>query len=124
MAGDGDFNHVLANSAAENGVRIEFSLRPVVHQSGGSRVRALGDLRKLRELVEDADAPYVVSADPRSHLELRAPRDLRALGSAIGFDTAAIEQGLTEWGRLVERNRDRMSDSFIEPGVSRVDDSQ
>ena len=121
-AGDGDFNHVLAKAAAENGVRVEFNLHPVVHDSGGSRVRRLRGLRKLRELVADADAPYVVSADPRSHLELRAPRELSALGETIGFDADDIRGGLAEWGRLAARNRDRLADSFVEPGV-RLDDS-
>jgi ribonuclease P/MRP protein subunit RPP1 len=124
MAGEGDFNHVLANAAADNGVRVEFSLRPVLRRDGGPRVQALRDLRKLRELVAACDAPYVVSADPRSHLQLRAPRDLIALGEAIGFDADTLEQGLAEWGRLAERNRRRQSDSFVEPGVYRgsVDD--
>jgi len=122
MAGDGDFNHVLAKAAADNGVRVEFNLHPVVHDSGGSRVRRLRGLRKLRELVADADAPYVVSTDPRSHLDLRAPRELSALGEAVGFDADAIRDGLAEWGRLAARNRDRLSDSYVEPGV-RLDDS-
>ncbi|WP_324661739.1 RNase P subunit p30 family protein [Haloarcula sediminis] len=117
MAGDGDFNHVLAKAAADNGVRVEFNLHPVIHGEGGSRVRRLRGLRKLRELVADADAPYVVSADPRSHLELRAPRELSALGGAIGFDADAIRNGLAEWERLAARNRDRRAESFVEPGV-------
>lgn len=122
MAGDGDFNHVLANAAAENGVRVEFALGPVLRESGGSRVRVLRGLGKLRELVADADAPYVVSADPRTHLQLRAPRELAALGETIGFDAEDIRRGLTEWGRLVERNRQRTDDSFVEPGVSLDDE--
>ncbi|MBX0285768.1 ribonuclease P [Halomicroarcula sp. F28] len=122
MAGDGDFNHVLATAAADNDVRVEFNLHPVIQGEGGSRVRRLRGLRKLRELVADADAPFVVSADPRSHLELRAPRELAALGEAIGFDADDIRSGLAEWGRLAARNRDRMGDSYVEPGV-RLDDS-
>jgi ribonuclease P/MRP protein subunit RPP1 len=122
MAGDGDFNHVLAAAAADNGVRVEFALRPVLRAEGGRRVRRLRDLRKLRELVADADAPYVVSADPRSHLEFRAPRELSALGETIGFDAEAIHTGLAEWGRLAARNRERRHDSYVEPGV-RLDDS-
>jgi ribonuclease P/MRP protein subunit RPP1 len=117
MRGDGDLNHVLARAARENGVRIEVNLADVLRTSGGPRVQVLQDLRKLRELIETYDAPYVVSTDPFSHLHLRAPRELRALGREIGFDADAIEDGLREWGRLATRNRDRQSESFIEPGV-------
>jgi ribonuclease P/MRP protein subunit RPP1 len=117
MIGDGDFNHVLAKAAARNGVRVEFSLADVLRDSGGSRVRRLRQLRKLREIVEAHDTDYVVSADPHSHLDLRAPRELRAVGDVIGFDPAQIETGLAEWGKLAERNRHRQSEQFVEPGV-------
>ncbi|MHC3439793.1 RNase P subunit p30 family protein [Natrialbaceae archaeon A-gly3] len=119
MAGEGDFNHVLAKEAAKNGVRIEFSLSSVLRASGGRRVRAIASLRKLRELVEYYDAPYVVSADPGNHLEIRAPRELLALGEEIGFSRDDLEDGFEEWGRLAERNRHVHSESFIEPGVER-----
>jgi len=119
MADEGDFNHVLAKAAKRNGVRIEFSLARVLRAQGGRRVRAIGDLRKLREIVDHYDVPYVVTADPRSHLQLRAPRELRAVGSAIGFEPEAIEAGLAEWGHLAARNRERTADAYVEPGVRR-----
>jgi ribonuclease P/MRP protein subunit RPP1 len=116
---DGDVNHVLARAAKRNGVRFEFDFGRVLRASGGQRVQALGDLRKLREIVTYYDAPYVVSASPESHLELRAPRDLLALGDVVGFDREAVARGLAEWGRLATRNRERLSESFIGPGVRR-----
>ncbi|GAB3311830.1 RNase P subunit p30 family protein [Haloplanus salinarum] len=119
MADDGDVNHVLANRAAENGVRIEFDLGPVLRSTGGPRVQALRDLRKLRELVVDADAPFVVSAGAPSRLGLRAPRELVAVGETIGFDPDTVRAGLREWGALAGRNRHRRSESFVEPGVER-----
>ena len=119
MAGDGDFNHVLAKAARDHGTRVEFDLAPVLRESGGSRVRALKDLRKLRELVTQYDAPFVVSARPSSHLELRAPRELVALGEAVGFTAEQVRTGLAEWGRLADRNRRRLSEEFISPGVER-----
>ncbi|TMT86192.1 ribonuclease P [Haloterrigena sp. H1] len=119
MAGDGDINHVLVKAAVENGVRLEFDLSGILRQSGGRRVRALQSLRKLREIVDHYDAPYVVSAEPISHLEVRAPRELKALGEEIGLTREFIEDGLAEWGRLAERNRHIHSESFIEPGVER-----
>jgi len=119
MAGDGDVNHVLAKAAAENGVRFEFSFRRVLQADGGRRVQAIRGLRKLREIVETYDAPYVVSADPRSHLQFRAPRELVAVGEVLGFSAEQVRAGLTEWGRLVDRNRRLASDAFVEPGVYR-----
>lgn len=120
----GDFNHVLAKEAARNGVRIEFSLARVLREQGGTRVRAVQDLRKLRELVETYDVPFVLSVDPTTHLHLRAPRDLGAVGAVLGFSEAQVEQGLREWGRLAERNRERQSDRYVEPGVRAGEDEQ
>jgi ribonuclease P/MRP protein subunit RPP1 len=118
MVGEGDFNHVLAKTAARNGVRVELSLRRVLRSEGGERVRALRDLRKLRDLLAEYDTPCVVSADVSSRLQLRAPRDLVALGDLVGIDAAVVRAGLAEWGALAERNRYRRSDAFVEPGVT------
>lgn len=117
LAEDGDVNHVIARTAAENGVHIEWSLRDVLRGDGGRRVEAVRGLRKLRELIEQYDAPYVVSADATSHLQLRAPRELRALGEVLDCSPAWIDAGLTAWGEIAERNRTRTGDRFVEPGV-------
>ncbi|MFD1567158.1 RNase P subunit p30 family protein [Halolamina litorea] len=117
--GGGDVNHVLVKEAVEHGVRIEFDLGVVLRDDGGTRVRKLRKLRKLRELIDYYDAPYVVSATPTSHLRLRAPRELAALGEQIGLGADGVREGLAEWGRLAVRNRERLSDSFISPGVKR-----
>lgn len=117
MTDDGDVNHVIAKAAAEHGVRIEFDLGPVLRRSGGYRVRTLRRLTKLFEIVDHYDAPYVVSSTPHSHLQLRSERELRAVGEAIGFDPDWITEGLEEWRRLTNRNRDRHSEEFIGPGV-------
>ena len=119
MRGRGDFNHVLAKAAVEHDVRVEFNFARVLRDDGGPRVQALQDLRKLREMVEQYDVPYVVSADPANHLQLRGPRELAAVGESVGFTADQIREGLREWGRLAERNRERMSDEFISPGVKR-----
>lgn len=119
MAGEGDVNHVVAKEAARNGVRLEFAFGRVLRADGGERVRALRDLRKLRELVSEYDVTYVVSGGPTSHLQLRAPRELVAAAEVAGFEAESVEAGLNEWGRLAERNRFRTSEAFVEPGVYR-----
>lgn len=117
--GDGDVNHVLVAAAVDNDVAIEFDLRPVLRSSGGERVRAIKRLRKLRELVDHYGAPFVVSARPDSHLRVRSPRELRALGEQLGFEPETIDAGLERWGTIAERNRRRRSDSFIAEGIER-----
>jgi ribonuclease P/MRP protein subunit RPP1 len=114
---DGDVNHVLARAAAENNVHFEFNFAQVLRSDGGDRIEAISELRKLREIVEQYGAPHVISADPETHLQLRAPRELLAVGSAIGFDRSTIETGLEAWGEIAARNKIRQSESFVEPGV-------
>lgn len=119
MAGDGDVDHALVKAAARHGVRIAVHLGTVLRNTGERRSAAIAGLRKLRELIEAYDAPYVVTASPSSHLELRSPRDLAAVGAVAGFDEAAVETGLREWQRVAERNRERLSDDYVAPGVRR-----
>lgn len=114
-----DIDHVLVRAAADHGVRLAVDLGPVLRGSGPARSTSLARLRKLRELIEDADAPYVVTASANTHLELRAPRELAAAAAVAGFDRDAVESGLAEWGHLAERNRERLSDDYVSPGVRR-----
>lgn len=116
----GDVNHVIAKAAAKNDVHLEFDFSRVLRADGGRRVEAISDLRKLRELVTQYDSPYVVTAGAGSNLQLRGPRELIAIGEVIGFERAHIETGLDAWERIVTRNRRRLSDTVVEPGVRLV----
>jgi len=120
METEGEFNHVLAKAATRNAVHVECDLAPVLRCSGGTRVRALQDLQKLWEILAQYDTPFVVSGSPQSHLELRAPRELQAVGQKAGIDSESILKGLEAWGELAARNRERHSESFIAPGVERT----
>ncbi|MFB6094266.1 MAG: RNase P subunit p30 family protein [Halanaeroarchaeum sp.] len=119
MAGEGDVNHVLVKAAVENDVRIEVSLGRVLRASGGPRVQALRDLRKLVDLLEHFEAPFAVSADPRVHLDVRGPRALLALGDRIGLDAQMVREGLEEWETIVAENRERLSPEAIAAGIRR-----
>lgn len=114
-----DLNHVLVREAKAHGVRLEVNLGHVLRADGGRRVQALSGLRKLRELIDAYDAPYVVSGDPSSHLQLRAPRELIAVGETIGFSREMIDAGLAEWGRIADGNREHARSDYVEPGVRR-----
>lgn len=110
-----------AKTARENGVAIELDLGSLA-TPGGRRVRRLGRLRRLWRVIDAYDVPFVVSARPTSHLALRSPRDLAALGEAVGLGPDAVERGLAGWGTIAARNSRRRDETFIEPGVERADD--
>ncbi len=120
LQGDGDVDHVFAKTAREHRTYVEVNLGPVLRAAGGERVQHLQSLRKLRELLDYYDTPHVVSARPSSHLEVRAPRELVAVGETVGFEPETVRAGLRAWGEIARENRRRRSDSFIAPGVQRV----
>lgn len=117
MTGEGDVNHVIVKEAARNDVHIEVNLAPVLRAEGGARVQALRGLRKLRELLEHFDAPFVVSGGPKTHLQVRGPRELVAVGEQIGFDDQQVQAGLDRWGEIAATNRERLSSEYVAEGV-------
>ena len=90
------FDHVLAREAADAGVAVELSLASVLRASGGERVRAIRDLQTTLRLVRKYGTPFVVSADPRTHLHIRAPRELRAVGDTVGIGDDEFDRGTEE----------------------------
>jgi ribonuclease P/MRP protein subunit RPP1 len=90
LADGGTVDDVLVKAAAQPGVRLAVDLGPVLRSSGDERTRSIAGLRKLRELIEDADAPYVVTAGATSHLELRAPREIAAVAAVAGVGVGLL----------------------------------
>lgn len=117
MTGEGDVNHVIVKEAARNDVHIEVTLAPVLRAEGGARVQALRGLRKLRELLEHFEAPFVVSGDPNTHLQVRGPRELVAVGEQIGFDARQVRDGLDRWAEIAATNRERLSSEYVGEGI-------
>lgn len=114
--------HTTAKVARDHGIAIELDLGDVLRTTGDRRIAAIRELRRLIRIVDHYDVPYVCTANATSHLELRAPRELRALGSAIGEDETVIDRGLDRWGTIAEGSRRNQDDRFIEPGVRISDD--
>jgi ribonuclease P/MRP protein subunit RPP1 len=110
-------DHATIGTAAAHGVRIAVDLGPVRRDDGGSRVRSLSALRTLVTDLRDREAPHVVTGSPDSHLALRAPRDLAALGTALDVPGDWLRDGLAEWGRIAARNLERAAPPAGEPGV-------
>ena len=121
---EADFEFALAGEAIDHDVNVALDLAGVLRRTGGTRVRAIDRLERLWRVIDDRDVPYVVTGSPTAHLELRAPRELVAVGALCGIDREAVEAGLRAWGRIAERNRDRRAGRVPSSGVEIVEEGE
>jgi ribonuclease P/MRP protein subunit RPP1 len=88
-------NHIVARLAADRGVAVEFSLFPLIHHRGGSRVRALSSYRTNFALVRKYDVPYIITSGAMSHYDLRDVRSAIALCRLFGMGEKDAIRGLS-----------------------------
>ncbi len=102
-----------ARAAKLNRVAIGFDLSSLMHLRGSSRASWLQACQRNLKLARKFDLALVITASARSHLDLRAPRDLLALAEVAGFEPGEAAAALALPGKLVEQNRKR----WLGPGV-------
>ncbi|MDO9516839.1 MAG: ribonuclease P protein component 3 [Methanosarcinaceae archaeon] len=113
---DSGLNHVLAKSASENNVAIEFNLDAIFKGSGGRRVITLSHFRKNVEIARKFDVPMILTSNAVSYFDLRAPREMIALAGLFGMDKdEAVAAISTVPAKIIERNR--QDSGFIREGV-------
>jgi ribonuclease P/MRP protein subunit RPP1 len=99
-------NQVLAKAAAENGVAIGLTLRPILHSRGSRRIRMLSDLRANLALARKYDVSIVLSSDALSCFDLRSPMETLALAQICGLEEGeALEAISTVPEKILANNR-------------------
>ncbi|MGA9098066.1 MAG: RNase P subunit p30 family protein [Methanotrichaceae archaeon] len=113
----GDGKHILEISSARaaklNQVAIGIDLSPLIRLHGSSRSKWLNILRRSLDLIRKFDLDTMITAGCRSHLDLRAPRDLLALAEIAGFEPSEAERAM----RLPAKILDLNMRSWEGPGV-------
>jgi ribonuclease P/MRP protein subunit RPP1 len=109
-------NQVLAKAAAENGVAIGLTLRPLLHSRGSRRIRLLSDLRANLDLARKYDVSLVLSSDAVSCFDLRSPMETLALAEVCGLgEDEAIDSISTVPEKIISRNHP--GPGYIREGV-------
>jgi ribonuclease P/MRP protein subunit RPP1 len=109
-------NQVLAKAAAENGVSIGLTLRPILHSRGSRRVRLLSDLRANLDLARKYEVSLVLSSDAVSCFDLRSPMETLALAEVCGLEEdEALEAMSAVPERILAKNRP--GPGYIREGV-------
>jgi len=99
-------NQVLAKAAAENGVAIGITLRPLLHSRGSRRIRLISDLKANLDLARKYDVSLVLCSDAVSCFDLRSPMEMLALAEVCGLgEDEALEAISTVPERIIARNR-------------------
>ena len=89
---DERLNQVLMRFAAENRVAIEFNLDSIIKMRGRARVLALTNFRHNLKIARKYGAPMILASNAQSIYDLRAPREMIALGMVFGMtEDEAIE---------------------------------
>ncbi len=102
-----------AKSAKQNQVAIGFDLSPLIRLRGNSRARWLDVQRRNIVLVRKFDLSIMITANARSRMDLRTPRDLMALAEVMGLEDFEAKEALKLPGKLLGLNKR----SWQSPGV-------
>jgi ribonuclease P/MRP protein subunit RPP1 len=93
-----------ARAAEQNQVAIGFDLSPLIRFRGSYRSRWLDVQRRSIELARKFDLSIMITANARSHLDLRTPRDLMALAEVMGLEHSEAEEAMNLPGKLLDLN--------------------
>jgi ribonuclease P/MRP protein subunit RPP1 len=103
-----------AKAAQMNRVAIGFDLRPLIHLRGSSRSRWLEVVQRNLNLARKFELSMAITTGSRSRLDLRAPRELRALAGIAGFESNEIDEALMYPARVLELNNRRWAGPGVE----------
>ncbi|TFF92000.1 hypothetical protein EU545_02295 [Candidatus Thorarchaeota archaeon] len=110
-----------AKLAAENGTALEICINPLLHSQGLSRSKTIKFYREAASVAVDAGMPIVLSSGASHPLSLRSPKALQFIGTVLGLRFEDAGKAVLETpSQIVTRNRQKLSDDYIAPGLKIV----
>ncbi len=111
-------NYITAKLAAENGVAIAFSFRPLLEAYDRSRARIMARMREVAGFVMKYKTSAVLTSGVVSSWNLRSPSELMAFARLLGFSSKAAKQSVS--GSLLVKNRKKLAGKWVMPGVEKA----
>lgn len=102
-----------ARSAKRNQVALAIDLQPMIRLRGVSRSRWLDLQRYNVRVARKFNIRMMITASPRSHLDLRAPREMVAMAQILGLSREEALESLRLPGMILDMNQRR----WASPGV-------
>lgn len=107
-----------AKLASEKNAALEINMFPILYLSGPPRISLLRVLRREVLIAMKYGVPIVISSGASNPYMLRRPEDCAFLAFLIDLDFNSAKRALSENPKsIVERNRRRLSENYVCPGV-------
>lgn len=110
---DSGMNHVDAKKATQNNVAVGFTLKEVP-ESSKKQSQELNKWRRNLKLCQKYDTPYILTTEAEEFSKLRAPRDIAALISSLGYNGKKAVSNQPE--KILEHVTKVQDDQSIGPG--------
>jgi len=111
-----------ASLAGESGCHYEVVASDLLIQDPEKLGYVIKQLRKEVLNARRSDVPVVLSSGANSVHDMRDPKSLAALMSLVGLgEEESLDLISVNPSNLVERNRDKLSASYVSPGVRVMD---
>lgn len=112
------FDYAEAGLASKKTVSFEIDMALILSLSRFPRIRLLSSLRKEVEVARKFDIPITISSGASDENFLRSPQDYVALATLFDLPASFALQGLSDFPlSIVERNKGKLSLSYVAPGV-------
>ena len=113
------FDRAEAELASGSLAALEVDVKQLLILEGPPRVRVLTSLRREVALAWEFGVPVVVSSGVDEERLMRSPRDMASLAYLFGMDEpSALDAVSTNPSAIIERNRKKLGNHFVAPGIS------
>lgn len=112
------FDKAEAELASKSSASLEFDVKPLIMLKGPSRIRFMSTLRREAAMAKKHHVPIVISSGATNEFLMRKPLEMAALAYLFDIEkTCAVEAVSKNPFAIVKRNREKLSPSFIAPGI-------
>ncbi len=112
------FDRAEAELSSKCQSALEIDIKPLLVLEGPHRTRLLSMLQREVALAVRFHVPIVISSGIFEEKFLRKPRDMASLGLLFGLgEKESLDAVSTNPVAIVDRNREKLSSSFIAPGI-------
>ena len=112
---------VTCKIAAKNKVAIGIDFNEILHAREGEREVLLGRLMQNIKLCRKYRVRMLLASFASSVLEMRSALDLEAFAQSIGMTPKEAQEAMQEAGRILKRNEEKRSSSYVSEGIRVVE---